>query len=426
MRGDIALADTYHALGLHMHQPPGNLKLLIEHEDWEARQIMLAYQRPLKYLKKFPEVARAHIGFSGVLLEQFLDGDIVMKYKSVVDIPAMLRDYANAPNMEIIGMGYYHPIFPLIPSDDWDEQLARNKDITMKVFGREPKGFWPPEMAFTMELIPYLKRAGYEYVLVDSVHVKPLGRPGDQCAPYKPYLAEHDGDQIAIVPRDRDISNAQESGLEPAWFEDQVEHKVADCPSPRLITTWSDGENGGWFRQTHEPSGFWGYYFAPYMDRVRNGQTQVRPVLLSEYIRQNPPTERATVRTGAWNVGSTSGYDFSQWAGSETQRKAIDEIFRVSREYHELRAGLGDKPPTTPGASGAAAPQVADTKGARSSRSAIASPDETAARLLDDAYRYVLQAETSCYLFWGDAWVNRIYEVTWHAWELLGKARQFV
>lgn len=33
--------SVYHLLGLHMHQPPGNLELLINANEWEARQIML-------------------------------------------------------------------------------------------------------------------------------------------------------------------------------------------------------------------------------------------------------------------------------------------------------------------------------------------------------------------------------------------------
>jgi len=28
--------NVFHALGLHMHQPPGNLELLIESNEWEA------------------------------------------------------------------------------------------------------------------------------------------------------------------------------------------------------------------------------------------------------------------------------------------------------------------------------------------------------------------------------------------------------
>ena len=82
------------------------------------------------------------------------------------------------------------------------------------------------------------------------------------------------------------------------------------------MTTWSDGENGGWFRQTHEPSGFFGHFFAPAMERVRGGKSDVIPVTLSAYLGRHPPTTEAQVQTGAWNIGSSAGYDFSRWIGS--------------------------------------------------------------------------------------------------------------
>ncbi len=41
------MAEVYHALGLHMHQPLGNLIALHNsNERWEARQILWCYDRP--------------------------------------------------------------------------------------------------------------------------------------------------------------------------------------------------------------------------------------------------------------------------------------------------------------------------------------------------------------------------------------------
>jgi alpha-amylase/alpha-mannosidase (GH57 family) len=384
----------FHALGLHMHQPPGNLELLIESSEWEASQIIRCYERAARYALKYPNEARLHVGFSGVLLEQLRSPKIVDRYRQFIDIPAMLDAYRSARNVELIGMGYYHPIFPLIPMEDWREQLLAGRGIMEEIFGRSPRGFWPPEMAFSMEMIPALVAAGYEYVVVDSVHVSPEDGVADI---YRPYLACHDGACITIVPRDRDLSNAQESGLSPGWFADEVRRKFRESPrpdEPRLATTWSDGENGGWFRQTHEESGFFGHFFAPYMEHVHSGEYPVRPVSLSEYLRENPPVGRAQVRTGAWNVGSTSGLDFSQWAGSETQRRAAEAVRHASARYWRLR------------------------EGARSVT--------RAARLLDEARALILEAQTSCFLFWGDSWIPHLYERTRPAEKLLDQVESLL
>jgi alpha-amylase/alpha-mannosidase (GH57 family) len=379
---------VFHALGLHMHQPPGNLRLLIEENAWEAQQIIRCYERAARYAHQFKDVARFHVGFSGILLEQFRSQEIVDRYRQFVDIPAMLESYRQAANIEPIGMGFFHPIFPLIPREDWEDHLVSGRQLTAEVFGREPRGFWPPEMAFDMEMVPALAKAGYEYVVVDGVHVKPVGEtvPAD---PYRPYIARKDGSEITVIPRDRGISNAQESGLDVEWFIRQAMMNVGSAPVsrvPKLVTTWSDGENGGWFRNMSEGSNFFGHFFAPFMGRVRSAASPIRPILISEYIDRYPGADEATVRTGAWNVGNTSGYDFSQWAGSDLQRKAIDKIFEVSRRYWDLTK----------------VPLAGDAR-----------------RTLDAARQVILEGETSCFLFWGDAWVPRLYERTARAEELL-------
>jgi peptidoglycan/xylan/chitin deacetylase (PgdA/CDA1 family) len=372
-----------------MHQPPGNLRLLIEADRFEAEQIMRCYERVPRYARAYADVARLHVGFSGILLEQLLDSRVVDAYRGLVDIPAMLQAYAETPGIELIGMGYYHPIFPLIPQDDWAEQLERGLEMHQRVFGRRPRGFWPPEMAFSMEMVPALAEAGYDYVLIDSYHVQPESGGRDI---YQPYLAGAGKATLTIIPRDRDLSNAQESGLDPVWFLNEVRNKLGQREGPALVTMWSDGENGGWFRQMHEEAGFFGHYFAPYMDRVRSGESFVRPVLISEYLKEHPATERASARTGAWNVASTSGYDFSQWAGTEPQRRAIEEIFRVSGRYYEARSKAGGR-------------VKADV-----------------ARAIFEARRLNLEAETSCFLFWGESWIPRLYDRTGPALKLLDEA----
>lgn len=383
-----------HLLGLHMHQPPGNLTLLAEANEWEARQIMLCYERPLRYASRYQDVARFCVGFSGILLEQFQDPEVIARYSGILDIPKMLEAYRETPNIDIVGMGYYHPIFPLIPMEDWDEQIRRGREKILEIFGRQPEIFWPPEMAFTMEMIPALVRHGYAYVIIDSVHVRPKEPLAREEAVYRTHIAEHDGARITVVPRDRDLSNAQESGLDAGWFAGEVGRKTSGAPRPCLVTTWTDGENGGWFRQTHEEAGFWGHFFAPYMERVRSGHMPIRPISIGEFVAENPPADTVEVRTGAWNVGSTSGYDFSQWAGSASQRRAMEEIWRLRRTYEEIN------------------------------RAVSRGRAEAIEQKLRRARESILRAETSCYLFWGESWIPKLYEETAVAHQLLEEIRK--
>ncbi|MBB1073539.1 polysaccharide deacetylase family protein [Rhodoferax sp. 4810] len=386
--------DTFfHALGLQMHQPAGNLRRLIDENPWEAEQIIRCYQRPLRFVQYYGDVARLHVGFSGVLLEQLRSPDIIDRYRHLVDLPQLLADYRDNPNIELLGTGYFHPIFPAIPPADWNEQLTAGRDMMTATFGRQPRGFFPPEMAFSMDMIPALVQAGYDYVVVDDTYVHPQDGVID---PFRPYRACHDGYCVSIVPCDRALSDAQQSGLDPTWLEHEVRERVAASPrphEPRLISTWCAGENGGWFRQLHEHAGFFGFYFAPYMERVRSSHYPLRPVLLSEYLGWQRPSCSARVRASAWDLSHQARFEFSNWDVTPHQQQIAVIINGLSQRYWGL---IG--------------------------RGAAQLPDLTSE--LMTARRLVLETQTSCYLCWDNAWLSHLEQLIQQAAALLDQLEQ--
>lgn len=120
---------------------------------------------------------------------------------------------------------------------------------------------------------------------------------------------------------------------------------------------------------------FLGHFFSPYMEQVKRQAMGIEPITISEFLEKYLPKGRAEVRTGAWNVGSTSGYDLTLWTGTPAQKMALEEIYKVCSHYFELKRGHPEKE-----------------------------------ELLQRARRLILASETSCYLFWGDAWLPKIYE----------------
>jgi alpha-amylase/alpha-mannosidase (GH57 family) len=109
------MADVYHALGLHMHQPLGNLVALHNSdESWEARQILWCYDRPVRMIEGYEDVARLHLSFSGTLLKQLEDPGVRQTFGDVVNVEDFLNRYRRS-NIEFLGSGLYHPVYPLVP-----------------------------------------------------------------------------------------------------------------------------------------------------------------------------------------------------------------------------------------------------------------------------------------------------------------------
>lgn len=374
----------HHALVLNLHQPSGNLEELLAVEPWEVRQILCAIDRIPRSLWTCEDLGRVHLAMSGTLLETLRDPAFQRRVHGMVKIGDLLWHLQNARIIEILGTGYYHPVLPLIPAEDRDAQIGRWAGLGRHLFpANSGRGFWPPEMGFSMELIPMLARHGYRYAVVDSEHLSPVTPMAWHEIRYRPHVARHGGSEIVVVPRDRELSVAQESGMEADWFVREVAARTRACDFEPLVVTATDGDNGGWFRNLTPGANFWDAFHAPLMERVRRDESAgLRPCFVHDYLDRQGVHGEVIVRTGAWNTGEHSGTGFVQWTGSAVQRAALRRVAEVSARVRAERDRV-----------------LRD-----------AAWDEDRLRRIEEAYWRVLRAETSCHFFWGEAWVYRCHE----------------
>lgn len=388
------MKEIYHALVLNLHQPAGNLEALLATDAWKTQEILLAYDRMPRALWDYEDIARVHLALSGALLETLSSPAFQSQVHGLVDCGALLWYWQNQQLFELLGTAYYHPVLALIPQADWDEQLARWAGIARHLFWRSQfNGFWPPEMGFDMRLIPHLKQAGYRYVLVDSEYVDPVDTMSWQELRYRPHIAEYGGAEIVVIVRDRDLSNAQLAGMDYGWFYHELRERTRWCDFAPLVTTATDGDNGGWFRNLSPQANFWSYFYRQALEEIRAGQSVMRPIFISHYLDRFGATGRVTIRRGAWNTDTHHGWDFHQWQGSQAQRDALARIHALSGQFHTLAA------------------------------LAAATSNPELRRVLDEAHWRLLRAQTSCNLYWGEAWVHKTHQdldsVAWH----LGEAK---
>ena len=376
------MSNIHHALVLNLHQPPGNLERLFAENEWEAKEILFAYDRIARSLWGYEDVGRVHLSLSGTLLEALSGQPFQERAYGVVDIGSLLWHWQNRGVIDILGTGYYHPVFPLIPRADWDEHLGRWKAQARHLFWRERfGGFWPPEMGFSMEMIPHLARAGYRYAIVDSEHVEPLTAMRWEELRYRPHIARHGGAEIVVVVRDRDLSDAQEAGMEFGWFENEVAERTKWCSFEPLVTTATDGENGGWFRNTTEGSNFWTCFYRELMERAR-GDGAIKPTFIDAYLDKFGAHGEVVVKEGAWNTGWHHGRGFVQWTGSQAQKDALARVADISGQVHAaLDKAVGGE-----------------------------QHDPAVWSALLEAQWRLLRGETSCNFYWGEDWVHRCHE----------------
>ena len=199
-----------------------------------------------------------------------------------------------------------------------------------EVLGRVARGYWPPEAVFSKEMVPFLKDAGYEYVLLDGSTLM----TGDEQSvdPYRTYQLAYKGDSITVAPCDSGFSQAQGQGLDAPWLADELRNGLSLSPvsdAPYLLTSCSDGENGEWFRREDEEEGFFGHFFSPYMEFCETGEFPVRPVNLTHYVHNHPARQAVNLRHDITR-------ERSSWQYPAEQKAVFERLFKLSQKYWSL------------------------------------------------------------------------------------------
>jgi 4-alpha-glucanotransferase len=285
-------SNLFHALCLHLHQPPGSLLSLAGPTAEDGRRIVLCYERVARYAQKYAAVARLNVALSASLIEQFRDPAIVKAWAEIIDLPALAQAFRNAQSIDFITSSTRHSAFPPVPPAGWDDHFKRERLEMAEYLDRAPTGFRPPDGLFCATMVPSLVKAGYEYVVLSASAL--AGHPMD---PFAAAWLSHGDDRIAIIPCDDSLSAAQANGLDAAWFADEVRRRATTADGPRLVTTWSDCENGEWFRAEGEGQGFFGGFFSPCMEFCETGEYPIRPIRLSEALRLAPPQHDVVLKT---------------------------------------------------------------------------------------------------------------------------------
>ena len=369
-----------HALMLNLHQPHGNLEQLLIEKPWEARDILYAYDSISRSLWPHEDIAKIHLTLSGSLLKTLSSPSFQESVYGIVDCGSLLWHLQNERIIHILGTAFYHPILPLIPETDWEAQIHRWQLMGRQLFQRETfQGFWPPELGFSMEMIPYLVRQGYRYVVVDSEHIVPLTAMNDADRCYRPHWARFNGASIIVIPRDRSLSESLAAGMNYRDFEQEVIAKTLSCTQTPLVLTACDAENGAWFRNSNAEDNFWGGFYASLLVTAR-ASGPIQPVHLHDALDQEDLLGEVEVTSGAWNVDANDQSGFGRWTATPAQQSTLDRLKRVS---HALHLALQEGGLREMGG------QEIDA--------------------LEDAHDHLLRAETSCNFYWGDDWVARAH-----------------
>lgn len=281
---------------------------------------------------------------------------IELNRKIIRQIIPTFKKYQEEGRIEILTSPYNHPILPIlincndlkVPSlkyplpefnvdfsADAKEQIELGIQKTKEVFGKTPKGFWPSEHCISQKTLDLLADLGIEWIVTDeSVLSNTIKKqfirdfrgcyedPYDVCSLYE-YRSKHENDINLLF---RNSVMASLIGFEYAHRDSvysandlfdrikTIHDKLRNSPDEKhILTIAMDGENS-WDAYPNDG--------ATFLERIYSlieNDTDIKTVLVSDYIEENKKTEKPLkkVSTGSW-----LNQEFQLWIAEPTKNLA--------------------------------------------------------------------------------------------------------
>ena len=146
----------------------------------------------------------ATISFSGLMLEWY-----EKKHPEVLDV---LKELTSRKQVEVLGGGYYDPLFPLLLPVDRLGQIELLQTGLRQSLGKRPRGIRLSQNAWEPQLVQTFNSHEFEYVLLDTDLI--LKKSNNNAMAYFPYVVEDAGKTIIIIPTNKKFVPSVETPIE--------------------------------------------------------------------------------------------------------------------------------------------------------------------------------------------------------------------
>ena len=224
----------YWAPLLHLYQPPTQFHAVL-------KKICRESYRPLLDVFESNPNAKVTINICGVLTEALMD-------HGAADIVERMRKLGERGQLEFVGTSKYHAILPLIPQEEMLRQIELNQKTNAYFFKKSfsPKGFFPPEMCYSNQILGPIQKTGHKWILISGVAC------ADEWPIDRIYQVKSGSSSISVFFRDDILSNKISfQGIDSKGFLEHLKGFVHAKKDAYIITAM-DGETFGHHIQNWE------------------------------------------------------------------------------------------------------------------------------------------------------------------------------
>ena len=288
---------------LHIYQPPTQFPKIMRKVAEES------YEPLISFLERNPK-AKVTLNINASLLEQ-LDST---GYDNLLN---GIRRLVERGQVELLGSAAYHPLLTHIPFSEISRQVRLNEKITRGFIGEvyKPRGFFPPEMAYSEKVGDAVAKLGYEWVIIEN-----CGSP-DQLVHYD-RVYELPNQKLSIFYRQKELSLAIAFGRVSgaAEFMKLAKKRLKE---EEFILTALDGET-------------FGHHMKGNFDLLGGLYAKFKSVTVSELFLKFSKREKTTPMESTWAASyedCKKGEVYPRWdnPGSPLHPKQW-ELYRLAIE----------------------------------------------------------------------------------------------
>ncbi len=289
---------------LHNHQPIGNFDHIFE---WAYKD---CYNETIEILKDYPEF-RFAVHHSGPLLEWISEHHPEYLHN--------IRMMSERGQVEVIGGGFYEPIFSIISEDDIKGQIKMMQDFCHDEFGKSPVGFWTAERVWDPDIPQLVSGFNLEYTILDDIHFRYAGVPAEKLYGY--FLVERLDRKLGVYPIDKFLRYSI-----PFKLPEETVHYFRerfDTLGDIAFVYGDDGEKFGLWPDTYQ----WVFnerWLRNFVEAILR-EDWIKMTLPSEYKASHPPVDRVYLTQGSY-------FELSEWA---LPPKAAVKLININKEINE-------------------------------------------------------------------------------------------
>lgn len=167
----------------------GTSSVLSRHEEFE-KKYQTIYKNIVSFMYEMP-YSHLSLSFSGPVIS-WID-------KEHAEFTQLLSKLIGRKQTELLGGGYYNPVFPLLFPQDRTGQIDLMTSELRKCVGKRPRGMTVFNSIWDNSMVPSLQTCGMEYVFLDSSLI-PKEKQN-----YLPLLVAEQGKSVNVLPVSREF-----------------------------------------------------------------------------------------------------------------------------------------------------------------------------------------------------------------------------